>query len=202
MDVVGMDYGKMAADLKAMGFELQAEPSGTVILLPDSINPDSPFANQRVREAVEYAIDREAIAKAKSYGLWKASYQLPPPSTIAYNPNFQGRRFNPDKAKQLLAEAGYPNGFKTQIIPMPFGIDRDIMVSIQAFLAKVGIQVDLEFVDYGKFSEYREKGWRNALLCQPIGLFPNFNQTLDMYFFSPLPVHFPFSRKQMDLRPC
>ena len=194
VDVVGMDYGKMAADLKAMGFEPQAEPSGTVILIPDSVNPDSPFADQKVREAIEYAIDREAIAKAKSYGLWKASYQLSLPGTIAYNPNFQGRRFNPDKAKQLLAEAGYPNGFKTKIIPMPFGIERDIMVSIQAFLAKVGIQVDLELVNYGKFSEYREKGWQNALLCQPIGLFPNFNQTLDMYF-SPAARSFPVLKK-------
>jgi peptide/nickel transport system substrate-binding protein len=182
VEVVGMDYGKMAADLKAMGFELQAEASGTVMLLPDSVNPDSPLADKRVREAVEYAIDREAIAKAKSYGLWKAAYQLPPAGTLAYNPNFQGRRFNPDKAKQLLAEAGYPNGFKTKIIPMPFGIDRDIMVSIQAFLAKVGIQVDLDFVDYGKYSEYRRKGWRNAFLCQPIGLFPNYNRVLEWYF--------------------
>ena len=182
VEVVGMDYGKMAADLKAKGFELQAAPSGTVTILPDSANSSSPFADKRVREAVEYAIDREAIAKGKSYGLWKASYQFPPAGTIAHDPNFQGRRYNPDRAKKLLAEAGYPNGFKTKLIPMPMGIDRDIMVAIQSNLGEVGIKVDIDFVDYGRYSEFRMKGWHDALLCQPLGLFANYNQVLEWYF--------------------
>jgi len=186
-EVLAVEWGKMAADLKALGFKLLTAPAGLVTIMPDSANPDSPFADKRVREAVSYAIDREAIEKGKGYGLLKALYQFSSPGTIAYIPDFEGRRYNPEKARQLLADAGYPNGFKTKLIPMPFGIDRDIMVAVQSYLGEIGIKVDIDFVDYGRYSEYRMKGWHDALLCQPIGLFPNFNQTLQWYFATDSP---------------
>ena len=195
-EVIGMDVGKRTADMQALGFTIIAEPSGTVTLIPDSANPDSPFADKRVREAVSYAIDRDAITKAKGYGFFHSSYQLPHPISVAAVPNLQGRSYNPEKAKQLLAAAGFPKGFKTKIIPMPFGIDRDVMVAVQSYLGEVGIQVDLDFVDYGRYSEYRMKGWKDGLLCQPLGMFPNFNTTLDWYFSEKSP-QFP-SLKRAD----
>ena len=89
-------------------------------LIPDTANPDSPWANQKVREAVEYAIDREGIAKALGYGYWQAPYQIPPRASSAYDSNFTlGRKYDLEKAKQLLAEAGYPDGFKMTIISFP-----------------------------------------------------------------------------------
>ncbi|MBN1255511.1 MAG: ABC transporter substrate-binding protein [Deltaproteobacteria bacterium] len=186
-EVLGIGLGKMAADMKALGFKIISAPSGTVSLLPDSKNADSPFGNKKVREAVEYAIDREAIVKGKGYGFLKAAYQLPPSNSMAYDPNFKGRQYDPEKAKKLLTETGYPNGFATKIIPMSFDVDRDVMVALQSYLGEVGIKVDLDFVDYGRYSEYRRKGWHNALLCQPIAVFPNYNQTLDFYFSAKSP---------------
>ncbi len=178
--VLNTDTGKMMADLKAMGLGVISADTGTVVLIPDSVNADSALANKKVREAIEYAIDKEAITKAKSYGFWVPAYQLPCPGTMAYVKNFQGRQYNPAKAKQLLVEAGYPNGFKTKITPH-FVIDRDVMVSIQAYLAKVGITVDLDFVDQGKYTDLRRKGWTNGFLCQPFGMYPNYLQTIQMY---------------------
>jgi len=195
-EVLATEWGKMAADLKALGFKLLSAASGTVSLLPDSANADSPFANKKVREAVEYAIDREALVKAKGYGFFSAAYQFPPPSNSAYDPNFKGRVYNPEMAKKLLAEAGYPNGFQTKIIPMPFGLDKDVMVAFQSYLGQVGIKVELDFVPYSRYSEYRMKGWHNSILCQPIGLFPNFNRTLEWYFSADSP-QFP-SLKRPD----
>ena len=195
--VLNADTGKKAADLRAAGLNVIAADAGTVVLIPDSTNADSPLANRKVREAVEYAIDKEAIVKAKSYGFWTAAYQLPNVGTMAYVKNFQGRRYNPDKAKQLLTEAGYPKGFKTRIIPH-FAIDKDVMVSVQSYLSKVGITADIEIVDPGKYAEYRRKGWKNGFLCQPFGSYPNYLQTLDTYM-SPDALDFPVMKKPAGL---
>lgn len=195
--VLNTETGKMAADLKAAGLNVITADTGTVVLIPDSVNADSPLSNKKVREAVEYAIDKEAIAKTKSYGFWKAAYQLPNEGTIAYQKNFQGRRYNPAKAKQLLKEAGFEKGFKTKIIPH-FAIDRDIMVIIQGYLAKVGITADIEVVDQGKYNELRRKGWKNAFMCQPFGSYPNYGQSLDVYL-SPDALDFPSMKKPAGL---
>jgi peptide/nickel transport system substrate-binding protein len=182
--ILNIEAGKMAADLKALGlFNIYFIEAGTVVLIPDSMNADSPLANRKVREAIEYAIDKEAIAKAKSYGFWQPAYQLPSSGGIGYVKNFQGRRYNLAKAKQLLVEAGYPKGFKIRIIPH-FAIDRDIAVIIQGYMNAVGIQVDLEFVDQAKYIDYRKKGWRNGLLFQAFALHSNYLKTLEGYVAS------------------
>ena len=56
------------------------------------------------------------------------------------------------------------------------------MVALQGYLAKVGITVDLEFVDMGKYMDYRRKGWKNGFLCQPFLIYPNFGRTMELYF--------------------
>ena len=195
--VLNIEGGKQAADLKAMGLDVFTPATGTVTLIPDSMNADSPLANKKVREAVEYAIDKEAIAKAKSYGFWNASYQYPPPGTMAYIKNFQGRKYNPAKAKQLLAEAGYPKGFKISITPH-FAVDRDVLVSIQSYLSKVGITADLDFVDQGKFTDYRRKGWKNGFLAMPLGLYPNYLQSIQIYLL-PTSLDFPSLKKPANI---
>jgi peptide/nickel transport system substrate-binding protein len=195
--VLNTETGKMAADLKAMGLNVYPADTGVVVLIPDSMNTDSPLANKKVREAVDCAIDKEAIVKAKGYGFWQAAYQLPTTGSMAYQKNLQGRKYDPAKAKKLLAEAGYPKGFKTRIIPH-FAVDRDVMVSIQSYLSKVGITVDLEFVDQGKFTEYRRKGWKNGFLCQPLGEFPNYLQSIE-YYFAPTTLEFPSLKKPAEL---
>ena len=68
-------------------YKLMPRLIDTSVLIPDTANADSPWANQKVREAAEYAIDREAIAKLGN-GYWKAAYQIPGPDTTTYNPNF------------------------------------------------------------------------------------------------------------------
>ena len=156
------------AEFAAAGFTVKAFPvTGVNALIPDTANADSPWANQKVREAVEYAIDKELIAKAFSYGYWKAPNQIVPPACIlAYNTDFTlGRKFDLDKAKQLLAEAGYSKGFETTVIVMPTA-NRNIVYAMQANLDKVGIKVNLEFPDFGKWvTNMGPTGfWHNAAL--------------------------------------
>jgi peptide/nickel transport system substrate-binding protein len=182
--ILNIEAGRQAADLKASGlFNTLATEAGTVAIFPDSENADSPFANRKVREAIEYAIDKEAIARAKSYGFWNAAYQLPCSAGVGYVKGFQGRRYNPAKAKQFLKEAGYPQGFKAKLIPH-YMLDRDIAVAIQSYLNAVGIQIELELVDQAKYIDYRRKGWHNALLIQGLALHSNYLTTFQGYIAS------------------
>lgn len=171
-DIGGTSFND-AAEYEALGFNVRMAFEAIWVLVPDTANPGSPWANQKVREAVEYAIDREAIAESLGYGYLQAPYQIAPRDSLAYNPDFTlGRKYDPEKAKQLLAEAGYPDGFETTIIIFPPSGD-DYILAVQAYLSQVGIKVDLEHTDFGKWGTYMGPGsWpENSVLFSPIPRF-------------------------------
>ena len=75
-------------DLEEFGFVCKNQVDTTHCILMDSAHVNSPFYKLEVREAVEYAINRERLAKAFSYGYWKPVYQIPTETCPAYNPDF------------------------------------------------------------------------------------------------------------------
>ncbi len=122
----------------------------------------SPFADKRVRQAIWLAIDNKKILN-EYYGgegvllKWPVMYfkeyanayvpleQLPPQVQELFG-------YNPEKAKQLLAEAGYPNGFKAKIICYNQRAYMDPLQMVQDMLSKVGIQLEIEPKDYATFT--------------------------------------------------
>ncbi len=193
-DVLSVTSGEQAAMMKAKGFTILKMPVGPISLIPDSANEDSPLSKQKVREAISYAIDREDIARARGFGIFKAAYQFQPDNMPTYMPTYRGTPYNPPKAKQLLAEAGYPDGFKTKIIVMPGLVDKAAMNLVQQNLADVGIQAEMEFPDNGAYSKYRFNGWSNGLMAQHTRALANFNSTFAVYF-SPGYKQFPSLKK-------
>ncbi|MFC1535025.1 ABC transporter substrate-binding protein [Thermodesulfobacteriota bacterium] len=160
---------KGANDLKAKGFEILSIPYGLKTLTPDGANPDSPFAKKKVREAIEYAIDRPAVAQAIGLGYWTpVSQACPYPDSIGYLKGVEGRKYDPAKAKKLLAEAGYPNGFKTRILSKAEE-NHDLLVALQTFLADIGIQAKLELLDRGRYVKNHKEGWNNGMMYGTIG---------------------------------
>ena len=157
-----------ASDLRAKGFQIIApSPQILIELTPDSVNANSILAKKKVREALEHATDREAIAKAMGYGFWTALNQWCDPRWVGYNPDLKGREYNPGKAKQLLAEAGHPNGFKTKIIveqAVVETLNQDSLVAIQNNWKEAGVDLTLEVVPRAKFVEYRTKGWHDGFI--------------------------------------
>ena len=83
----------------------------TPVLAGDSKNADSPFSKLKVRQAMSYAIDAKTMGDSLSYGWAKITNQWAVPGTPDYNTDVVGYPYNPDKAKQLLAEAGYRQRF-------------------------------------------------------------------------------------------
>ncbi|GAF82379.1 unnamed protein product, partial [marine sediment metagenome] len=141
----------------------------------DAGNPDSIFANIKVRQAVEHAIDKQAICDTIGYGYWTPVYQAATPASWAYNPDVVGYPYNPEKARQLLTEAGYPNGFQTTIFTMntPAHIV-SIMTAIQGYLSEVGIDAEMDIMDHGRFyGIFAGGGWQDGITVFPMGLSPD-----------------------------
>lgn len=170
-DMGGISSAKEASEYAAMRMTAKTIVSANQVLIPDTANVGSPWANSKIREAVEYAIDREKTSKALGYGYTKAPYQIPPRYSLAYNPDFTlGRKYDPAKAKQLLTEAGFSNGFKTTIIVCPM-LDKNVALALQGDLALVGIKVSLDYPDMGKWDSYvgPSATWpKNAALYFPL----------------------------------
>jgi len=159
-----------AADLQKKGnFKIAAAPTTLFALAGDGSHPDSQFANLKVRQAVSYAIDTKAIVDAIGYGFFKTANQAAYPGLWSYNPNVVGYSYNPQKAKELLTAAGYPNGFKTSLTYATGNAAQDAAcTAIQRYLSDVGINVQLDPVTAPKFTQVMQQGWKNSLVvCSP-----------------------------------
>ena len=122
-------------------------------------NQKPPFTDKRVRIAVNMAIDKKAILQAVYQGAGQPAKNLIPPTMWSYNDQIQDFPHDPEQAKKLLAEAGFPNGFETDIWAMPvqrpYNPDaRRIAELMQADLAKVGIKAKMVSYEWG---EYRKR---------------------------------------------
>jgi peptide/nickel transport system substrate-binding protein len=93
------------------------QPAQSVELMFLAMSPKSkPWDNKLVRQAVGYAIDRDAIIQGIFLGQAQRLDGPIGPGTYAYNPDLQPRyTYDPDRAKQLLAQAGYPNGVDVEL---------------------------------------------------------------------------------------
>ena len=173
-----IEPSKTAKDLESLGLKTYFQLVTVYSFMPDTAHNDSPYANQKVREAVEYALDRESMANAFSYGYWTAQYQIPFPSSPVFNPNFSlARKYDVNKAKQLLADAGYAQGFTTTILVNPAIINHDIAVALQSNLAAIGITAELSFpANMGKFIP-DTNSLTNVLVIQPVMGSANYNAT-------------------------
>ena len=155
-------------------------------LHPDSSNPDSPLANKLIREAIEYAIDKKAIADMVGRGLFEPLTQMAPKAwTAGYVEGLDLRPYNPEKAKQLMADAGY-DGEEIILFTREGDTPKDTLVAIQGYLQEVGFNVKLDISDRARYIEaiFRE-GWDGLAFCSSglVGFESNFT---DHYGHEPL----------------
>src|ERR1700744_795894 len=115
--------------------------------LPSSdVKGKNPFKDQRVRRAVALAIDEKAIASRVMLGLGHPTWEMWGPGVNGYDPALDSRpKADPAKARQLLADAGYPSGFRVALdCPNDrYVMDEQICTAIVSMLARIGVKVDL-----------------------------------------------------------
>lgn len=112
----------------------------------------APFDNPKVRQALNWAIDRQALVDNILGGTAEAATGFVPKANSAYRPENDVYGYDPDKAKRLLAEAGYPDGF-TMTLSYPTSgsgnmIPTPMNTALQSDLAKVGVKVDLKPIEW------------------------------------------------------
>jgi ABC-type transport system substrate-binding protein len=169
--------------LQKIGWQVIVPPSGgdVTCLMPDGNNPDSPWAKQEVRLAADYALNKQEIA-ALGKGYWDPTWQLANPKLNFYDPSLT-RPYDPDKAKQLMNQAGYPTGLDTTLYFDP-STPTDFAVAVQSNLKDAGIRCDLQTVAINSAFEMIMKGWHNGCFGIPFGLSINFMQGIQRYFSS------------------
>ncbi len=101
----------------------------------------NPLQDKRVRQAFSYAIDRDAITKYIMKGFAVTANQLSASTVYGYDDSLKPLEFNPTKAKALLAEAGYPNGFEIRLDALNKGDYPKVAQAVAASLSRIGIKV-------------------------------------------------------------
>jgi len=144
-------------------------PPFGLALIPSSADRDSPWSKIKVRQAAQYAIDTVAINNTILYGVQNPSNQLPNKGSWGWNPDIVGYPYNPDKAKKLLAEAGYPNGFKTKIIARKDPINDLIFTAVQGYLKAVGIDAEQEQITSPAYDRLATSSAWDGLLQSALG---------------------------------
>ncbi len=123
---------------------------------PHMHNPDNPFNDPRVREAVGLALDRQAISDAETNGHSKpANYWIPPNILLA--PPLQAPEEDLEKARQLMADAGYADGFEVEwLSPIPnyFSLGERVISQV----GRIGISAKLQTMERGTFFDRLAEG--------------------------------------------
>lgn len=123
----------------------------------------APFDNVKVRQALSYAVNKDAILAAVYQGAGQVAKNPIPPTMWGYNNAVQDYEYNPEKAKALLKEAGFENGFETDIWAMPVSRPynpnaRRMAELIQADWEKVGVKGKIVSYEWGEYLKRMRNG--------------------------------------------
>lgn len=168
-DVIESPAARDVAQIKENAdYEYVSTPSNRVIFLQMDIGRDdspfittedgsNPFQDIRVRQAVSMAINRQAIVDRIMDGLARPAYQFIPDEMFGAIPSPAALEYNPEKAKELLAEAGYPDGFKVTFHATNdrYINDSQIAQAVAQFLSRVGIETELDAMTRSMFFSRR-----------------------------------------------
>ena len=148
-DIILMNNLTVANDLISSDlYEMERNVSGQGLvstgLIPNSAE-EGPFQDPVVRRAMCYAIDTQALSDAFGYGYLTVLNQWAAPGAPTYDENLNAITYDPDKARELLAQAGYPDGFDTTLTTDAG--NKDYFTAAANMLTEVGIRCTVDLVD-------------------------------------------------------
>jgi peptide/nickel transport system substrate-binding protein len=161
IDVAEQVPGEVVDTLKGEGINVVNQLIAQTIVVNLRSTWDTPLADKRVRQAINYAVDKETVIDTILLGNATISdSQLVGPDAFGYNPNLKPYPYDPDKAKELLAEAGYPDGFEVTFHGSVgrYPKDKEVDEAIVAQLSEVGIIANLEILENTVFSQMSREG--------------------------------------------
>jgi oligopeptide transport system substrate-binding protein len=154
-----------------------------------------PLADRRVRQALAYAINREAILEGILLGRFALARGILPPGTQGFNPNLKGYPYDPDRARELLAQAGFPGGRGLGPITVWSSVKLEQLIreqeQIKRDLEVVGIQAEFKYLtDWPSYSKMLNEGKFPVFLYAWYADVPDPDNFLFKLFYSRSPRNF------------
>jgi ABC-type transport system substrate-binding protein len=144
------DIVRIRADSAFQGRVQEQSILSVFWLIPNLTRP--PLDNLQVRQALAIAIDRQAIVASVLQGQGVPAHGPLPPGLPAYDPNYNPFPFDPNRARELLAQAGFPNGVDVEFRTWTDELEGRVLTEIQAQWAAVGIRATFHQTDYPSYS--------------------------------------------------
>ena len=166
VDIIGDVPPEDIAGLERGGARVSAVASDILYFFHFDTLKDTPLRDKRVRQAINYAIDVDAIHKAIMGGLGNRIDLVLPKGAFGYDETVGAYPFDPAKARQLLTEAGYPNGFTIPLLSRQgrYLKDKEVMEASIGYLARVGIKVEPRYLEPGVWAQVSERKGREGLI--------------------------------------
>ncbi len=179
---------------QAQGCRIESVPSGRFIFLQLVANQGGLMGDKKVRQALNYAVDVPSVIEHVLGGRGIPSTQPLTPYDFGYNPDVEGYRYDPQKARELLAEAGYPEGIEITLdVPSGrYAMDKEVAEALVGQMAEAGIDATLQINEWGvHITKLLDKqmehafliGWGTSLFDADATLFPQLHSQQRLTYF-------------------
>ena len=166
------------AAVESAGHRMVIQPDGAMIVLAFITTKDSPLKDVRVRRALNYAVNKDDIVNGILSGHARVASQTASSIAFGYDPQLKPYPYDPEEARRLLADAGYPNGFS--IVAETFSGNASyaplVYQRVSADLAKVGIKLEIHPVPIAKYGRGLFQGeWEGTAFGVDYNAAPSFD---------------------------
>lgn len=135
---------------------------------------DTIFQDVRIRQAVSYALDMPTIISSLYGSEYSDINQFSYHGSSLWDDSIEGYEYNPEKAKELLADAGYPNGFSTKVIIENNEQNSVLCETMKSYLADVGIELEIDLADSARYAQtVIFSSWGDQLAIVPFTYSPD-----------------------------
>ncbi|MCL4554778.1 MAG: ABC transporter substrate-binding protein, partial [Actinobacteria bacterium] len=126
----------------------------------------APWNNKKLRKAVSHAINKDEIVQYLYKGAAAPAVGALPPGMLGYYPELKAPEYDPEKARKLLAEAGFPKGLKTTLMAYPNPrlynpAGARLVEMIQQMLDKIGVTADIQQMEWSTYLAESKKGFKS-----------------------------------------
>lgn len=145
-----------------------------------------PLEDKRVRQAIGHMVDKETIMEGIYYGVGRTMKGALQEEILGYNEGLEDLEYNPERAKELLEDAGYGDGFDLTIMTNDTSERVDLAIYLQEELKEVGINLNIEQLEWGAYLEAVSNGehdlfilgWPNPVGDPDQGIWPLFHSSM------------------------
>lgn len=187
-------------DLSVRGIDMRTSPEPRLRMLVFVDREGSPVRDRRVRLALNHAIDRAAIVRHLLSDSTPIATQIGVRASEGFDPSIEPYSYDPELARHLLAEAGYPDGFDLVVDVLAVtNTERTVMEAIAADFRDIGVRARLQTMEFERWRANLLSGnWRNDMFTWAVALDPLYDITRAWQYLSCDSPRPPFCQREVS----